>query len=316
MGGAPTQEAGAQPAESQQFDPLQAIVIAVGGRLELRLVGADGVATRPDLSANPAAAADSPAAGIGAQAGEKLALFAETSPTPSARSRSHSHKAESRAAVDVVSGQAPAPASGATGWALPQHVAASLLRGATVAALAGTVPTQGHRPYVFPEDPDSDDVTVPGASGEAASSSSGASRVLTAPPEHDAATAQERDQSPGARQEDAHSSDAEAATSVDGRRYGTFPILVSGQLLEPEFVALGDAGGPSAPDAIRWIRVSLQTPGAGRLELTAQYLGDRVRVSLAGGTAGASGGAPPVAIDVAGLLQRLGWGSVPVEREE
>lgn len=106
--------------------------------------------------------------------------------------------------------------------------------------------------------------------------------------------------------------DAFSTGSGSGRHYGTFPLIVSGELLELDFVSLRAGRTPPAGEAVSRIFVSLQPPGMRRLELTAHHLGDRVTVSF-GGQAVQGGAAP--ALDVSALLQRLGWGSYPVKVE-
>lgn len=104
--------------------------------------------------------------------------------------------------------------------------------------------------------------------------------------------------------------DAFSTESGSGRHYGTFPLIVSGELLELDFVSRRSGRTPPAGAAVSRIFVSVQPPGMGRLELTAQNLGDRVTVSF-GGQAVQGGAAP--ALDVPALLQRLGWGAYPVK---
>lgn len=117
----------------------------------------------------------------------------------------------------------------------------------------------------------------------------------------------QQDTGRGADQRDAGQT---LATEGDSRRhYGTFPLIVSGELLELEFVALRSGATQPSDTAVRQIFVSVQPPGMGRLEFTAQNLRDRVTVRL-GGEAG--NGAPPPALDVPALLARLGWGAYPV----
>jgi len=104
--------------------------------------------------------------------------------------------------------------------------------------------------------------------------------------------------------------DAFSTGSGSGRHYGTFPLIVSGELLELDFVSLRSGRTLPAGEAVSRIFVSLQQPGMGRLELTAQNLGDRVTVSF-GGQAVRGGAAPALAVSA--LLQRLGWGSHQVK---
>lgn len=128
------------------------------------------------------------------------------------------------------------------------------------------------------------------------------------------AATQERRQDAGSRQE--HSADArrgESATGeIEGRHFGTVPLIVSDQLLELEFVALGRGEGSGGSGIVQHVQVTFQAPGSGRVGLSAHYRGRKVTVELEKGEVTD----PPAAgggVDIRGLLQRLGWGSLPVE---
>jgi len=107
--------------------------------------------------------------------------------------------------------------------------------------------------------------------------------------------------------------ETEIASAIQpGRSYGTFPLIVSDQLLELEFVSLACGRGP-APGIAQQIVMSIQPPGMSRIELTARKLDGKVAVTLGGVADGRENCAVDGMLDLSALLRRIGWGSLPVE---
>lgn len=107
--------------------------------------------------------------------------------------------------------------------------------------------------------------------------------------------------------------DAVPTHDTSARHYGTFPLIVSGELLELEFVALRSARAQRQSAAVGSIFLSMQPPGMRRVELTVQRLGDGITVRVGGQAAGCEAATD---LDVPALLQRLGWGAYPVKSSD
>lgn len=110
--------------------------------------------------------------------------------------------------------------------------------------------------------------------------------------------------------------DAQLATSAEGgfaQHYGSFPVLVAGQLVELDLYTLGQkAAGTS--DNVRRLYLTLNSTSLGPVRVTAESSENRLSVSVAG----ASQAAPEVLHEhvraVGELATRLGWKFESVEQ--
>jgi hypothetical protein len=91
------------------------------------------------------------------------------------------------------------------------------------------------------------------------------------------------------------------------RHFGTFPILVSGQLLELQFVAFQHREVPTAPAAVKRLLMTLTTPSLGRVQVAAQAQAGRLSVSFVGESSQAAELLARHAPEVRELVSRLGW---------
>ena len=91
------------------------------------------------------------------------------------------------------------------------------------------------------------------------------------------------------------------------RHYGTFPVLVSGQLLELQFVAFQHRETAQEQNPVRRLFMTLHTPALGRLQIAAQAQGNRLSVTFTGESALATEALATHAPEVRELVGRLGW---------
>lgn len=289
----------ARQAESQRTSRLDSdgagmVAIAVGGHLELRAAGRVGSAATPGVGTDPAGTSGP---GSPSTFSAQIGIGRATVPPHMA---ARTETASGQGSVGFAAGDAHLSAAAiASGSAFFQAVSG---RGAVAPAATAAAPGGGpsdsqrsSRRSASVETPI--DMSVAGTI---------ALRDMVAVPGSGAGAMQQRD---GAEEDPQDSSrEALATDGASGRHYGTFPLIVSGELLELEFVALRAGEAQPASTAGRRIFLSMRPRGMGRVELTAQNLGDRVTVRLGGHAADCGA----VAADVPALLQRLGWGACPV----
>jgi hypothetical protein len=91
------------------------------------------------------------------------------------------------------------------------------------------------------------------------------------------------------------------------RHYGTVPVLVSGQLLELQLVAFQHRETPQEPNPVRRLFMTLTTPALGRLQIAAQAQGNRLSVTFTVESAHATETLSSHASQVRELVGRLGW---------
>jgi hypothetical protein len=91
------------------------------------------------------------------------------------------------------------------------------------------------------------------------------------------------------------------------RHYGTIPVLVSGQLLELQLVAFQHRETPSERSPVRRLFMTLTTPALGRVQIAAQAQGQRLSVTFTGASVRATDALASHAAEVRELATRLGW---------
>jgi hypothetical protein len=91
------------------------------------------------------------------------------------------------------------------------------------------------------------------------------------------------------------------------RYFGTFPVLIGGELLELELVALRDRASASGPAPVRRLIMSLRTPRLGRVQIVAEARGARLSIALKGQTAHSAELMSRHVGAVRELVARLGW---------
>jgi hypothetical protein len=91
------------------------------------------------------------------------------------------------------------------------------------------------------------------------------------------------------------------------RQYGTFPILVAGQLLELQFVAFQHRNTPAEQNPVRRLVMTLTTATLGRIQVAAQAQGSRLSVTFTGQSANATEMLASHAPEVREIVNRLGW---------
>lgn len=91
------------------------------------------------------------------------------------------------------------------------------------------------------------------------------------------------------------------------RHYGTVPVLVSGQLLELQFVALQHRESPQEQTPVRRLFMTLATTALGRLQIAAQAQGKRLSITFTSGSSHATEALAAHAHEVRELVGRLGW---------
>ncbi|HWW21843.1 MAG TPA: flagellar hook-length control protein FliK [Steroidobacteraceae bacterium] len=91
------------------------------------------------------------------------------------------------------------------------------------------------------------------------------------------------------------------------RHFGTFPVLVSGQLLELQFVAIRHDDARCEQPASRRLLMALTTPSLGRIQVSAQAQGKRLILQIAGHSTRATEILAQHAGEVRELAMRLGW---------
>lgn len=295
-----------RPPDSEHGSPrLRAVAIAVGGHLELRFVAGASTEVLGSLAAealvsgasrdSSASAAESPppdtrAAWPAARAAVPLGLSGEGAVAPRQPRKP---------------GQSPRGAPSDREQALAR--VASRAVSLTAGALA-CVP-------VAPPGKISDGAARTGSETPvplATALTLAASQALMSLSAGTAGSSQKHGQESQSRQSGSEDAAHGSAAGPAGISHGTFPLIVSGQLMELEFVSLG-AGANSGHGAAQQIVMSVQPPGSPRFELTARKLDGKVAVTV-GPSAGADGDAlSGTGLDLPSLLRRLGWGSLPVE---
>jgi hypothetical protein len=110
--------------------------------------------------------------------------------------------------------------------------------------------------------------------------------------------------------------DAQLATSAEGgfaQHYGSFPVMVAGQLVELDLYTLGQKTAGTS-DTVRRLYLTLNSTNLGPVRVTAESSENRLSVSVAG----ASQAAPEVLHEhvraVGELATRLGWKFESVEQ--
>jgi len=91
------------------------------------------------------------------------------------------------------------------------------------------------------------------------------------------------------------------------RHYGTIPVLVSGQLLELQFVAFQHRQTAQEQNPVRRLFMTLATAALGRLQITAQAQGNRLSVTFTSDSSQATEALATHAPEVRELVGRLGW---------
>jgi hypothetical protein len=91
------------------------------------------------------------------------------------------------------------------------------------------------------------------------------------------------------------------------RHYGTVPVLVSGQLLELQFVALQHRETPQEQNPVRRLFMTLATSALGRLQIAAQAQGNRLSITFTSDSSNATEALATHAHEVRELVGRLGW---------
>jgi hypothetical protein len=91
------------------------------------------------------------------------------------------------------------------------------------------------------------------------------------------------------------------------RHYGTVPVLVSGQLLELQFVAFQHRETPQEQNPVRRLFMTLPTSALGRLQIAAQAQGNRLSITFTSDSSHATEALATHAHEVRELVGRLGW---------
>ena len=97
------------------------------------------------------------------------------------------------------------------------------------------------------------------------------------------------------------------AGATVARHYGTIPVLVSGQLLELQFVAFQHRQTGQEQNPVRRLFMTLDTAALGRLQITAQAQGNRLSVTFTSDSSQATEALATHAPEVRELVGRLGW---------
>jgi len=98
-------------------------------------------------------------------------------------------------------------------------------------------------------------------------------------------------------------------------RYGSVPVLVSGQLLELELVLFQQRQPQAGETQLRRLVMTLDTETLGPLQIEARALNDRLMIRFTGQSAEAAAQLAPYGRDVEELAARLGWTVDGVEYE-
>jgi hypothetical protein len=91
------------------------------------------------------------------------------------------------------------------------------------------------------------------------------------------------------------------------RHYGTVPVLVSGELLELQFVAFQHRETPQEQNPVRRLFMTLTTAALGRLQIAAQAQGNRLSITFTSASSHATEALATHAHEVRELVGRLGW---------
>jgi hypothetical protein len=91
------------------------------------------------------------------------------------------------------------------------------------------------------------------------------------------------------------------------RHYGTVPVLVSGQLLELQFVAFQHRETPQEQNPVRRLFMTMATSTLGRLQIAAQAQGNRLSITFTSDSSHATEALATHAHEVRELVGRLGW---------
>jgi hypothetical protein len=98
-------------------------------------------------------------------------------------------------------------------------------------------------------------------------------------------------------------------------RYGSLPVLVSGQLMELELVLFQQRQPQAGETHLRRLVMTLDTETLGPLQIEARALNDRLMIRFTGQSAEAAAQLAPYGRDVEELAARLGWTVDGVEYE-
>jgi hypothetical protein len=296
---------------------LRAVVIAVAGHLELKYITGAGTAALDSLAAEALAAGDShdmPASPAVSPQGAGAASPTARAVPPMTPVATPSGLSGDGAAPPPSMGPAEEGPSGKPSQdrrAAPsdrEQALESVANGAaapTVGALACVpVAPPGRTWNVALRSGSRNPIPLATALTLAASQGPTSLSVSTA------GSSQKRGQDTQSRQSGSDDVASGGAAGARGVSHGTFPLIVSGQLMELEFVSLG-TDAKATRRAAQQIVLSVQPPGLPRFELTARKLDGKVAVTVA--ASAASGAGCGTGLDLPSLLRRLGWGSLPVE---
>jgi hypothetical protein len=281
-------------ADEKGSPTLATIVIPAGGHPELAVVESGESSIAPALSEDPVSCdpADEPAPRLVPAAVESIEVDARGIPGLAVDSSGLQHPRATGAVAERRSQSRRELAASTAGADAATAIASVAVGGLSRLSEA---PRAARREAAAPADPVGDIIGSPGLIQEALPGSR--------PQEHDPGPEGERRD----LRESERTGDGEIG--IGAQRYGTVPLLISGQLLELEFVALG-AGPGRAPPAVQRILITYQTPDRGRVELTAQNQGDRVTVRLEQSGVARAAARP---LDIPALLRRFGWTAIPFE---
>jgi hypothetical protein len=122
-----------------------------------------------------------------------------------------------------------------------------------------------------------------------------------------AADAQHNPSDPGTDRELARNLLNVPVGAAVARHYGTIPVLVSGQLLELQFVAFQHRETPQEQNPVRRLFMTLATSTLGRLQIAAQAQGNRLSITFTSDSSHATEALATHAHEVRELVGRLGW---------
>lgn len=293
----------ARDSRDEAPDGSRVVVVAAGGHLELKVIDRGSSATMPGVAvdANETTGAGSPPV-ASSQVASAPAIPPQTEAHPE---MSWNGGAQLHSSVAATRQSARASALPATPTAAAEVALVRAFSGAAAPAPPPVLPAPP------PGELDSQQslrrfAAAQSSVGMLAASRAALQAMVGAPGSGTGAMHREESEATDSRDSEREPLPAHDASA---RHYGTFPLIVSGELLELEFVALRSAQGPRQSSAVGSIFLSMQPPGMRRVELTVQRLGDSITVRVGGRAADCETAAD---LDVPALLQRLGWGAYPV----
>ncbi len=277
---------------------IRAVVVAVGNRLELRYLdsGESPSPREDDQSAADGSAADATASLIANlearyrvtlqsadQALVERAVSAAADPTAMALGGFYLAKVGapiSGSALDALHDAQLGPTAGAAAGAVA-HDVSSMLEGAAKGDSASVADLATVLSGALPESPSG---SLPSSSFMSSDSSDSESREDLA---------------------------RELLNLQDGGsiayRYGTLPVIVAGQLVELELVALQQRALAQQSSPVRRLAMTLQTRSFGQVRIEARALEDRLMVTFTGQSPQGTQELESYRAEVRSLLGRLGW---------